>query len=390
MNQTGIALRNLDPQRGGRAELTIDAPEIMPARLSVAIRRGTQNKGFLGPSGWQQSEHLFMAESFREEGGKLVLVLGPDVVDNELRDFDVVEMTFPEVGMVGQVAWEGITRSVQLSEIVPEPKTPRAPAGASSGTGDPAGTAGTGGSTTGTPGGASSGTETGTPTGPGGDTGGPGGGTTGPVEPPAKSGLPRWLLIAAVLLVVLVAGALAYLKPWEKDEIAQTEEGQTETTQDAESVPPATAEDATPEETAPDTETAEPATPPAEEPDGTAPPTDPMQAAYERGRAAITAGDCATAKSELQSGLDAGYGPTVLLWAEQQDSADFTPCLSETSNDVRALDNYRKACEAKVPEAKAALQVLLDDLQRRADEGDPVAEDVLRIATPKAVAACSE
>ena len=372
MTPTQIALRNLDPHRGGRAELTIDAPEIVPARLSVSIRRGTQNKGFLGPAGWQQSEHLFLAQSFREAGDRLVLVMGPDVVDNELRDFDVVEMTFPEVGMVGQVVWEGITRSVQL---IDEPPGGRGSGGGDvtqggttaggSGEGPPGGTGpGTGPGTTGT---GSTGTgNTGTGTGTTG-TGTTGTGTSGP-------GLSRGALLAGLLALLLVAAALVWLKPWapgpEPDAVA------------------APAPDPEPEPV-PDPEPTpgdDPAEAPAVDP---APAGDPMDAALESGRAAIAAGDCAAAQTALRPGVEAGHGPTLLLWAEQQDSVEFAPCLTETANDVRALTNYQKACEAGVPDAMPALQALVDDLTRRAGQGDPVAEDVLRVAVPKAVAACT-
>ena len=374
MTPTQIALRNLDPHRGGRAELTIDAPEIVPARLSVSIRRGTQNKGFLGPAGWQQAEHLFLAQSFREAGDRLVLVLGPDVVDNELRDFDVVEMTFPEVGMVGQVVWEGITRSVQL---IDEP-----PGGAGGGGGTQGGTT-AGGPGEGPPGGPGTtgpgvtGTG-GTGTGPGttgtgspgtGSTGtGPGitgTGTTGP-------GLSRGALLAGLLALLLIAAALVWLKPWapgpERDDVAAP-------APDPEPVPD-------PEPTPGD----DPAEAPTADP---APARDPMDAALESGRAAIASGDCAAAQTALRPGVEAGHGPTLLLWAEQQDSVGFAPCLTETANDVRALTNYQKACEAGTPDAMPALQALVDDLTRRAGQGDPVAEDVLRVAVPKAVAACT-
>ena len=362
MTPTRIALRNLDPHRGGRAELTIDAPEIVPARLSVSIRRGTQNKGFLGPAGWQQSEHLFLAQSFREAGDRLVLVLGPDVVDNELRDFDVVEMTFPEVGMVGQVVWEGITRSVALIDE-PGPPGGRTGAGTAGGSGAGAG-GGSGpvGSAAGPAGPGTPGTEGATE---GGTQGGNGSGKSGGGAVPPGPGLPRWLLVAAALLVaVLGAGALAYLKPWAPGPDPEPV---------AEVAPPAE-------------------TPPATTTENTAPPEpagDPADEAYARGRAAIEAGDCATAQTELRPGMEAGHGPSLLLWAEQQDSVDFTPCLTETSNDVRALTNYLKACEAGAADALPALQALVADLSRRAGQGDPVAEDVLRVAVPKAVAACT-
>ena len=362
MTPTQIALRNLDPQRGGQAELTIDAPEIVPARLSVSIRRGTQNKGFLGPAGWQQAEHLFLARSFREDGDRLVLVLGPEVVDNELRDFDVVEMSFPEVGMVGQVVWEGITRSVQL---VDEPK---------SGGGDPAGpgTQPPGGGTTTTQGGTTpGGPGEDPPTGPGTNgttgTGTTGAGTTGP-------GLPRGALLAGLLALVLIAAALVWLKPWapgtEPEAVAAPAPDPGPVPADDPTEAPA--EDAAVEDPAPDP----------------APAGDPMDAALEQGRAALAAGDCAAAQTTLRPGVEAGHGPTLLLWAEQQDSVDFAPCLTETANDVRALTNYQKACEAGTPDAMPALQALVDDLTRRAAQGDPVAEDVLRVAVPKAVAAC--
>lgn len=334
MNRTTIALRNLDPRRGGRAELTIDPPEFLPARLSVSIRRGATSKGFLGPEGWQQVEHLFQAETFAETEGKLVLVLGPEVVDNELRDFDVVEITFPEVGMVGQVVWEGITRTIALApEAPPPPPSPLPPPPPP------------------LPGPEVQETE-------GGETNGGGGGGGGGRGP---------LIAGAILLLLLLAGGGYWLTRDEGTPVVAV-------------VPPV--------EPVP---TPPPPTPEPPTPDPVAPPAvDPLEAAHGRGLAALEAGDCATAQTELRPGLDAGYGPTLLLWAERQDSVGFEACLTETSNDIRALANYQKACEADTPDVTPALQALLDELKRRADQGDAVAEEVLRVAAPKAIEACAD
>ena len=112
MKPTAITLRDVDSLAGGRAELRIDRPEFLPAQISISIRRGTTKLAFLGPDGWQQAEHLFRAESFAETETGLTVIVGPAVVDNALRDDDIVAMTFPEVGMTGQVVWRDITRSL--------------------------------------------------------------------------------------------------------------------------------------------------------------------------------------------------------------------------------------------------------------------------------------
>lgn len=342
MNPTAIALRNLDPLRGGRAELTIDAPEIVPARLSVTIRRGAANKSFLGPAGWQQSEHLFLAESFAESGDRLTLVLGPDVVDNDLRDFEVIELTFPEVGMIGQVTWEGITRSVALAPEAPPPPRPEpepVPPPPLPGGND--------------------GRET--------VVGDPGGDPAGDKDDRGRSRMP---LIAGAIVLALIAGGAAFWLTREEPPVGDAD--QTAVVTPA----PPTGDDPV-------------ATPPADDDPAAAPPAgDAMQEAYDRGLAALEAGDCATAQQELRPALDAGHGPTLLLWAQRQDSVEFAPCLSETSNDIRALANYQRACEAGTPEVMAPLQALLDELKRRSDRGDAVAGDVLEKAAPRVVAAC--
>ncbi len=140
----------------------------------------------------------------------------------------------------------------------------------------------------------------------------------------------------------------------------------------------------------PPTPTPAPAPPPTPTPapEPTPPPAPTPAEAHELGLAALEAGDCAAAATAFAPALAADYGPTLLTFAGAQDSRDFEPCLFETSNDVRALANYEKACQAEAPEAKAALQALLDDLARRRDGGDAVAGEVLRVAAPKALAAC--
>lgn len=340
MKSTTIALRNLDPQRGGRAELRIDEPEFVPAQLSVSIRRGSATRSFLGPDGWQQSEHLFRAESFGEDRGGLVIVLGPDVVDNELRDFEVVEMTFPEVGMAGQVSWEGITRTVsmfqepippsrndeppplELAEAPPIPDAPPTPL---------------------------------------------------PAEPQQETPVvvpkppPRGGRIAVALVALLVAAAGVYYVA------------------DREPTPPPPPVDPQAGNTGPGS-----STPQVEGPDPARPAPSPAQAAFDRARSALAAGDCEAAANGLREATSGGLGAALLFAAQQQDSVDFQHCIFQSANDVRALDNYLKACEAGEADAKPAVQALAEALKRRADAGDTTAAEVLRLKMPKIEAACSD
>ena len=339
MKTTQIALRDLDPRAGGKAELTLDFGGPVSDRLSVSIRRGAANRSFLGPDGWQQAEHFFDAELVAPSDGKLVVVLGPAVVDNALRDFDVVEMSFPEADLVGQVVWEGITRSIALTAppTAPPPAPPSSPPPSPPSPPPPP------------------------PAPP------PPPSPPPPPPPPPPSRRLLWLLLLALLL----AGAGGAW--WLTRDTAPMDTTATVPTP----APPPTP---TPALSPP------PAPTPAPKP--TPPPAPTPAEAHERGLAALEAGDCAAAATAFAPALAADYGPTLLTFAGAQDLRDFEPCLFETSNDVRALANYEKACQAEAPEAKAALAGAARRPRAASRRGDAVAGEVLRVAAPKALAAC--
>jgi hypothetical protein len=185
------------------------------------------------------------------------------------------------------------------------------------------------------------------------------------VTPPPGPGKPEprgWLVYAAVAaaVVALAAGAWFYLQP--------PEDGGTDEVI-------AVVEDP-PEDEAPAEESAEEAD------------LAPGQAAYERGLAAVEAGDCAAARTEMRAAEEAEYPPAFLYWAEAQDSLEFEPCLAETSNDIRALGQYERACAAGLEGASESFDALVADLERRAERGESVAEEVVRLVVPATREVC--
>lgn len=129
----------------------------------------------------------------------------------------------------------------------------------------------------------------------------------------------------------------------------------------------------------------------ADEPVVPPPPPAPESAAQRFARAseAIRAGNPDAAAGLLHQLETEGHGPTLLLLAEAIDSIDFTPGLYTAPNDIAAIQFYARACAG--PERQAALsglQRLGTALRARANEGDAVAEQLVTMQVPDAMAKC--
>lgn len=411
-----IELRDGDRLHGGRVELLVaEQGTGIPASCPAIIRRGTTKEPFLGPTGWQAVEYEFHPTEAYEEAGRLVLRFGPELVDNVLRDDDIVQIALPVLGVEDVIAWSGITRSVTVSEVprppgrdplkgVAPPPTPKAGIALAavadrSGwigvtvTGGPAlpegqvvafrredgaapvlGPAGwqadahgfvaaarEGGTRLMLDLGAAAGS---VPAGSPVEVALPGTDISaradwpalpGPViaaSPPARKH--GWLL--PVLALLLLAGSGWWW--WSQQRVTP--------------VPPVPCSDPASERCVPP--------PPV--------PEDAGKAAYDRAMAAIAADECTTARTEMLSAIDLDHGPALLSWAEAQDSLNFVPCLTETANDISALERYQQACAAEVEGAADGLRALVAELERQAEVGEGAAGDVLRLAVPKARDAC--
>jgi hypothetical protein len=320
-----IQIRNVDPLSGGKVEISTAAPASPSASYSVVVRRGTARDPFLGPDGWQQVEYCFAPVASRVENDWLILTFGSDLVDNVIRIDDVVDLAIHELDRNAVVSWSGITRSVTLTTPAAANPIPPLPMVPLPNT------------------------ETPPPS------------STPPRSNPAEASVSArspflWLLPFFVLLLCSAAG-IAYWFLWR-------------------SAPTAISYPVDPAATL------------LTEVDPETPAPVSLVSAYERGVTAFAAGDCDTARVALQEAVTDGSGPALLFWAEQQDSLEFKECLTQSANDIRALDYYKRACAADMPDVSARLTVFQVELQRRADEGDITASEVLRVAFPAALTAC--
>lgn len=415
-----IQLRDLDPLHGGQVEISLPWTGPAPQTCPLVIRRGTTKDPFLGAGGWQAVEHFFQPDLITVKDDRLGLVLGPALVDNALRDDDLVQISLPEIGAADVVAWRGITRSVTVvvtprraEAPMPPPSPPRPPVLIVLSTPDqpdrltllaksalplPAGlTLRISRDATPTQLGAKEWQDGAHEFAPVEREDGPDGARLvfalpagvdgGPVQldlagAQVTAELPQPVVrvisddhrrhpikLAAVLLVLLALAGAGWW--WLEGRQAP--------------VPPdLSATDGTgPVSGSTAAQTATPASPPSP------PPIPAPQAAYEQAMAAIEAGDCPAARQHMLAAVDGDYAPALLAWAEAQDSLDFQPCLTETQNDISALTYLKRACTAGAEGAKEALARLTVELQRRAAQNDDTAQDVLRLAVPGVKVACN-
>lgn len=413
-----IELRNVDPLRGGQVEMLVRLSGDATPRAEAIIQRGSANNPFLGPQGWQTVEYGFRPIDASRRDGMLVLRFGPELVDNALRDDDIIQINLPSLGLADVVTWSGITRSVTVGKVagVDGPLGPpkgsvsiRAAAGNSGGfelvlvseqplppqltariTRDHAGSPALG------PQGwqaaaaglspASSYDEDGARVFVFDRIAGAAPARNEPIkveipeadlrgkllwpgiemivdpepEPGETTVRPKWPLALAGLVVIAALAGGAWW--W---------------TQQQKPVP-----------VPPPLPCGSEGAPACDAPPPPPDPVDAGRAAYDRAMAAIAANDCSTARTEMLSAIDHDYGPAFVAWGQGQDSLEFTPCLTETSNDISALDYFERACAADVEGAADSVEALQAELTRRADRGDAVAGEVLRLAIPKAREAC--
>ncbi|WP_306114441.1 MULTISPECIES: hypothetical protein [unclassified Roseovarius] len=368
-----LQIRNVDPLAGGKVEVSAPAPDLPSQGYTAIVRRGTQKNPFLGPDGWQQVEHAFVALESRIDGDRLLLVFGPDLVDNALRDEDVVELMIPELSAKDVVVWNGITRTVTLSDVEQKagPVTRDVTGGAGGGADqveeEP-----------------EEEIEEPEPDDDAGDmVSEPDPEPVVQEEPETKSSL-RWVLILIPILLLIGAGGWYFFGMEQSPDEEQAQET-TDDTGDAEAE--AATEDGTEgEEDIAEADETEEAVAPDPEPE---PEPAPELSTYEQGLAALEDGECDAARNLISRAIGEGSGEAALLMAEQQDSVGFEACMTETANDIRALSHYAMACEKGVEGAKEKLDLLEADLKKRSDEGNVTASEVLRVAFPKAREACS-
>ena len=94
--------------------------------------------------------------------------------------------------------------------------------------------------------------------------------------------------------------------------------------------------------------------------------------------------------ARLLNALEAeNYGPALLYRARLADSVDFVPGFYARPDDVAALQLYAAACRAG---QKAGVRDDLDRLERalrdKADDGDGIAAETLRLQLPKTKLDC--
>ena len=110
MRPVTVELADADAGAGGRAMLRFLGVGAPPAPgLTVAVWCTDPAAPWLGPHGWQSTEHYFRPESAEAQGQDVVLVVGREIVDN-IADFTVVEIQLPEQGVRGAVSWQDVTR----------------------------------------------------------------------------------------------------------------------------------------------------------------------------------------------------------------------------------------------------------------------------------------
>jgi hypothetical protein len=111
LRPVAVELADADAGAGGRAMLRFLGVGAPPAPgLTVAVWCTDPAAPWLGPHGWQSTEHYFRPESAEAQGQDVVLVVGREIVDN-IADFTVVEIQLPEQDVHGAVSWQDVARS---------------------------------------------------------------------------------------------------------------------------------------------------------------------------------------------------------------------------------------------------------------------------------------
>ncbi|WP_043643013.1 hypothetical protein [Caenispirillum salinarum] len=79
----------------------------------VTITRQSNSDSCLGRTGWQAAEHQFKPRKIRVEGSSLVLVLGPEIVDN-VDEFTGVTVSVPPLKVSEQLRWPSLLPATDL------------------------------------------------------------------------------------------------------------------------------------------------------------------------------------------------------------------------------------------------------------------------------------
>ncbi len=128
MQQVDLTIEDDESRSGGgfaRLLFDLQAPSV-PANLTVSFKRGGEQEPWLGPGGWQASEHLFRPVSAEALRDGLSLVVGPEVV-NQIEAFTSVMAHLPDLEVFGLATWEATPGFAVRSPPAPEPEPVEVP-----------------------------------------------------------------------------------------------------------------------------------------------------------------------------------------------------------------------------------------------------------------------
>lgn len=388
-----ISLRNA-PNAPGVAELILaDCAGKASGVVDIVILSidPDSDRPFLGPGGWRTGEYHWGSGVVRDEGRNLIAPLGPRITGNVIEDYETIRVQLPDLGAEGLLVWQGITppqrgpngpaddpaagsgSSFDQAPIPPKPAPKPTPTPTPEPTPEPEPTREPEPPTP-EPAVAPTPEPKQTPEPP----------PLPPSPPPLTAtldtpALPRaedkstsrrlqWIAAAAAIALAAIG---VYVLP---SQLIPTP------------VPPPVG----PSVVTPQPPPPVPAPPPPSPPPPP-PPAPPQQKSQgERHAEALEAlknGKKNEAARQFDQLERENYGPTLLFLAKEIDSVDFTPRIVNRPDDMKALGLYRRACQAGQA-GRLDVDWLERELKRRAEQGDGVAAESLRIALPSAKQAC--
>lgn len=128
MQRIALSIEDDDSRSGGGFARLIFAVDRRPtpSSLIVTFKRGVDADPWLGPSGWQASEHAFRALSVSADSRELSLVVGPEVV-NQVEAFTSIMAHLPELELYGVATWEATPGFAVAPPPAPEPEPQEVP-----------------------------------------------------------------------------------------------------------------------------------------------------------------------------------------------------------------------------------------------------------------------
>ncbi len=128
MQRVALSIEDDDSRSGGGFARLVFAVDRRPApsSLIVTFKRGAEAEPWLGPSGWQASEHAFIALSVSADSRELSLVVGPEVV-NQVEAFTSIMAHLPELELYGVATWEATPGFAVVPPPAPEPEPQEVP-----------------------------------------------------------------------------------------------------------------------------------------------------------------------------------------------------------------------------------------------------------------------